>query len=716
MYTKTKVMKRYFTFAIAALFFTASCKKEKHDPQLPDEKPSPKEVIGDVSKELSKVDNITAFSEAFADLELTEEEVAEGITVFAPLDEDTEGEEARQEVPDRAVETAVGELPRKTEETGDSGPVVKDHVVRGLVTFEDLTDGKILVALSGKQLKIKRAGDQVWINGVALSGGAAASGDHQIVFVVEANLSLTETTDDPEPEQPGPATLSITVWDATGWEPAKPNGVPAANADVTLYRSQEDYANSIYAYEAEAGPDGKVVFEDIEPGVYYIEAGLDYKYNIFAQSEEPEGGVYMGIVAVGIFNSQGAIDEAPQQGGAAMGNFQWLDANGDGTISDADRTAVPYESAEVAEGETTEINVFVGYVNNLKYKDLTVGEIGTRLQQAEKNTGNWQQMFMGPLDALLSDDVSELPAQVAGMFQGIDNFMFTPVTPVFQLAWNNAYGIISELNWLEWQAQEAQADPSVLGRIKGLRAYVYLQLATYFGNAPIDEGIMAEEQDYSFVPREALLSYISTELEQAGALLPQKAADAGQLDAVSILMLKAKLAAQQGDWGKIKDYTAQVIASTRYNLGASPTAHYEGGSEVIWNISAGLPPVLADNFYAGRTVCPVFRITEAYLMNAEANIALGETGPAYEALNLLRARAGQPSLGSQASTEGLRNALYSQWATEMPKEGSRFANLVRWGLAESVLGGNGYMSHHRLLPIPQAFADQHPGMPQNSGY
>src|SRR3546814_6490313 len=81
-------------------------------------------------------------------------------------------------------------------------------------------------------------------------------------------------------------------------------GVPAAGADVDLYKSREDYASSNPAYSAEAGEDGKVTFEDIEPGTYYIYAGLDYKSNIILESDQPENGVFTGMGIDGIFDTE----------------------------------------------------------------------------------------------------------------------------------------------------------------------------------------------------------------------------------------------------------------------------------------------------------------------------------------------------------------------------------------------------------------------------
>src|SRR5690606_4572158 len=75
--------------AVVILAIAFGCKK---DPVTPTEEPrEPEEVVGNVISNLEAADTISVFVEALKGLELSAADVAEGITVFAPLND----EEAR---------------------------------------------------------------------------------------------------------------------------------------------------------------------------------------------------------------------------------------------------------------------------------------------------------------------------------------------------------------------------------------------------------------------------------------------------------------------------------------------------------------------------------------------------------------------------------------------------------------------------------------------
>jgi len=114
--------------------------------------------------------------------------------------------------------------------------------------------------------------------------------------------------------------------------------------------------------------------------------------------------------------------------------------------------------------------------------------------------------------------------------------------------------------------------------------------------------------------------------------------------------------------------------------------------------------------------CPVLRYAQVLLMDAEAQINLGNYPVAQGDLNLLLTRRGAATVSFSNSIDGFA-ALQSTWQAETPRQGDRFVNLVRWGTAPSVLGPNGYhQGIHNLLPVPQILIMAYPGMNQNPGY
>lgn len=103
----------------------------------------------------------------------------------------------------------------------------------------------------------------------------------------------------------------------------------------------------------------------------------------------------------------------------------------------------------------------------------------------------------------------------------------------------------------------------------------------------------------------------------------------------------------------------------------------------------------------------VLRYADVLLMAAEAANELG--GAANQALavaylNQVRVRAG---LGAVAFTTqaAMRTMIQNERRLELALEGDRFFDLVRWGLANAVLGPNGYTNRHRYYPIPQPAID-----------
>lgn len=116
----------------------------------------------------------------------------------------------------------------------------------------------------------------------------------------------------------------------------------------------------------------------------------------------------------------------------------------------------------------------------------------------------------------------------------------------------------------------------------------------------------------------------------------------------------------------------------------------------------------------------LFRTAEAALLLSEAYIgAGGQEGPAREAINLVRRRAGLTDLGAGVTGPALFNAMANEKFLELAHEGQRFWDLVRWNRATAELGSQGYTSpKHNLYPIPSSeieknalltVADQNPG-------
>jgi starch-binding outer membrane protein, SusD/RagB family len=114
-----------------------------------------------------------------------------------------------------------------------------------------------------------------------------------------------------------------------------------------------------------------------------------------------------------------------------------------------------------------------------------------------------------------------------------------------------------------------------------------------------------------------------------------------------------------------------------------------------------------------------FRLAEMYLIRAEANNELGNTGPAIADLNLVRSRAFSPPKPTTAVTQAqLRDAILNERLFEFTWEGKRRQDLIRAGKFTS---GTWYAKttstpFRVLFPIPQTQIETNPQLKQNPGY
>ena len=128
---------------------------------------------------------------------------------------------------------------------------------------------------------------------------------------------------------------------------------------------------------------------------------------------------------------------------------------------------------------------------------------------------------------------------------------------------------------------------------------------------------------------------------------------------------------------------------------------------------------------------PVFRLSEMYLVYAEATLRGGAGGTAAQALiylNLIRVRAGAtPFIASDLSptATGLQNVL-NERGRELYWEGHRRTDLIRYNLLTTgtylwpwkggVSSGTAVDGKYNIFPIPAANRTANPNLTQNAGY
>ena len=115
----------------------------------------------------------------------------------------------------------------------------------------------------------------------------------------------------------------------------------------------------------------------------------------------------------------------------------------------------------------------------------------------------------------------------------------------------------------------------------------------------------------------------------------------------------------------------------------------------------------------------IFRLSEQYLIRAEALARLGNISDAIEDLNVVRNRAGLPNIEAQSIDELLISISSERRFELFTEHGHRWFDIKRFGIQFEVLEPlkPGWRSTNILFPIPESELLMNPNLnPQNLGY
>ena len=102
-------------------------------------------------------------------------------------------------------------------------------------------------------------------------------------------------------------------------------------------------------------------------------------------------------------------------------------------------------------------------------------------------------------------------------------------------------------------------------------------------------------------------------------------------------------------------------------------------------------------------------------MDAEAKIATADYSGAAQNINTIRAKYSEAPVSFTTAADGY-SWLLATWGTEKYSQGDRYACLVRWGKAQSMLAAKGWQLTHNLMPVPLNLINNYPNLVQNPGY
>lgn len=121
---------------------------------------------------------------------------------------------------------------------------------------------------------------------------------------------------------------------------------------------------------------------------------------------------------------------------------------------------------------------------------------------------------------------------------------------------------------------------------------------------------------------------------------------------------------------------------------------------------------------ASKEYSIVLRLTEQYLIRAEASAKLGNLSGAKDDLNKIRKRAGLTDIVASSKEEILEAILQERRKELFTEYGHRFFDLKRTGRLDALLSAKpGWNTTDSLLPLPESELNVNPNlMPQNPGY
>lgn len=159
-----------------------------------------------------------------------------------------------------------------------------------------------------------------------------------------------------------------------------------------------------------------------------------------------------------------------------------------------------------------------------------------------------------------------------------------------------------------------------------------------------------------------------------------------------------------------EDYFGVVYKASFSSTGAGPRKFLQPAAEVTQKSDGDI------NYTA-------IRYADVLLWEAEALAELGRTNDALAPLEVVRARARAQSANpattlpviTTTNQQELIDIIRHERRVELGFEFHRFFDLVRWGIADSVLAGFA-AGKNEVFPLPQTELDLNPNLSQNPGY
>lgn len=355
----------------------------------------------------------------------------------------------------------------------------------------------------------------------------------------------------------------------------------------------------------------------------------------------------------------------------------------------------------------------------------------------------------------------------------------TTITQFWNSSYTIIYSCNAVMEEVESATFSPQQIAQLKGESLFIRGLLHFYLSQLFGAIPYVQATDYRINSIvSKMPAADVYTNVVKDLKTSSNLLGTTylSSERGRPNSFTAKSLLARIYLYMGDWENASKMASEVIETTSlYNFENNPDAVFlKNSPETIWQFipafegkntdeatlfifTSGPPPQVALsqsllNFFtaddlrkshwtgtvsnengtwhypnkykeaqaagSSKEYSIVLRLTEQYLIRAEARAQLGDLDGAKEDLNKSRNRAGLPKILSNSKESLLEEIIAERRKEFFTEHGHRFFDLKRSGKIDAALTTKpGWNSTHALLPLPENELGLNPNLkPQNPGY
>lgn len=556
--------------------------------------------------------------------------------------------------------------------SGISTEQINNHVFSGAFSLSELTNGKKLTSINGKEFKIKEFNNSKYINNSKIDKHIGSFGNSQFFSVSELILEESEET----------KSMEFTVYDYSNCNKDNLTPTLCENTVVKLYKSSKSFDESNPLTQTTTDKNGVATFYNLKEG----------NYRIIAEKGELKN-IKKGYIVEGVFKTQQDITNYGCKY-AKIGDLRLHDLNGDGKLSPDDK--INYQPIKY-EGEIVKKEIAISSSKATMYDfRMKSGEIINGFKEYVQKYNKFQAVISRKYDPGM------------GAWKDIYSGTFKVSDAVHTDLWNISYRVINySVSLLQDIPQigelDAEDKKNSIASVKLMRGLIYWYNKNIWGELPI-----VTEANKNLMPKSSLKEidkFISYDLNDAIADIGDN--DLGDSFTKELAhSAMARLNLLKKDYNNALQHLNHIINSGRLTLESDVDNIFtDNSSESIFNFK------YASEFNKGDYI-QVVRYTETLLMAAECYIQIGDMMKATMYMNMIQQRSGKQAIQTMNSQE-LLNKVDELWDEELNREGWEFTWLKYRGIAATELN---IPEQNLVMPIPQSVIDNNSNITQNPGY